>query len=69
MALYEEELLWTRGLSMVSLLRVEWKRVLMRWQTWADSRSSWDFSCKGSMPFTEATRLLGLWTLDECRSA
>ena len=35
MALYEEELLWTRGLSMVSLLRVEWKRVLMRWQTWA----------------------------------
>ena len=34
-ALYEDELVWTRRLTMVGLLRVEWKRVLMRWQTWA----------------------------------
>lgn len=35
MALYEDELMWTGELNMVGLLRVEWKRVLMRWQTWA----------------------------------
>ncbi len=33
-AMYEEELLWARGLNMAGLLRVEWKRAMTRWQTW-----------------------------------